>query len=53
MRRTGIQYASIKLSRPFVTWLKIEAAKAGIPMYVYLEERFPGVPKRVRHKGVR
>ena len=34
------KFASIKLTRKFVTWLKIEAAKAGVPMYLFLERRF-------------
>lgn len=30
-------FASIKLARPFVQWLRVEAAKQGVPMYAYLE----------------
>ena len=33
------KFASIKLSRKLVTWLKIEAAKAGVPMYLFVEQR--------------
>lgn len=31
-------FASVKLSRPFVAWLKREAARRGIPMYEVVEE---------------
>jgi len=31
-------FASIKLSRPFVAWLKREAAKRGVPMYELVEQ---------------
>jgi hypothetical protein len=37
---TDEKFASIKLSRAFVTWLKIEAAKAGVPMYKFVEKHF-------------
>jgi len=44
------KFASIKLSRPFVEWLKVEAAKAKMTMYEFLESRFPGVPKKLRRE---
>lgn len=31
-------FASIKLSRPFVAWLKRQAAARGVPMYELVEE---------------
>lgn len=31
-------FASVKLSRPFVSWLKREAAVRGLPMYELVEE---------------
>jgi hypothetical protein len=32
------EFASVKLSRPFVAWLKREAARRGICMYELVEE---------------
>jgi hypothetical protein len=32
------EFASVKLARPFVAWLKREAARRGIPMYELVEE---------------
>ena len=31
-------FASVKLSRPFASWLKREAAKRGVPMYELVEQ---------------
>jgi hypothetical protein len=31
------EFASIKLARPFVAWLKREAARRGVPMYELVE----------------
>ncbi len=31
-------FASVKLTRPFVAWLKQEAARRGIPMYALVED---------------
>lgn len=31
-------FASVKLRRPFLTWLKVEAARRGVPMYDLVEE---------------
>ena len=35
--RTKKDLASTKLTRPFLTWLKIEAIRKGIPMYELVE----------------
>lgn len=32
------EFASVKLSRPFVVWLKQQSARRGIPMYELVEE---------------
>lgn len=40
------KFASIKLTRQFVMWLKVQAAKAQMPMYEFLQSRFPGAPKQ-------
>lgn len=32
------EFASVKLARPFVAWLKREAARRGVPMYELVEE---------------
>lgn len=32
------EFASIKLARPFVAWLKREAARRGVSMYELVEE---------------
>ena len=32
------EFASIKLARPFVAWLKREAARRGVYLYVLVEE---------------
>lgn len=31
-------FVSAKLPRPMITWLKIEAARKGVPIYVVLTE---------------
>jgi hypothetical protein len=49
MEASASKFASIKLTRAFVEWIKIEAAKARQPMYVFLEETF----KRARRKSTR
>lgn len=38
MRTKKVELASIKLSRPFLLWLKIEAARKRLPMYALLEK---------------
>ena len=43
------EYASVKLPRAFVSWLKIEAAKKGVPMYEAAEALVQaGLGKKVR-----
>lgn len=32
------EFASVKLARPLVAWLKQQAARRGIPMYELVEE---------------
>ncbi len=36
--RAKTEFASVKLARPFVAWLKREAARRGVPMYELVEE---------------
>ncbi len=50
--RQKTDLASIKLSRSFVMWLKIEAAKAGKPMYEFLENHFPEATKSKPRKSL-
>lgn len=45
-----MEFTNIKLPRSFVTRLKIEAAKAGVPMYVFLERNFSKKKARIRRK---
>lgn len=44
MKKELAKFASVKMSREFVAWLKVEAARAGVPMYEFVERKF----KRVR-----
>ncbi len=47
-------FASVKLARPFVAWLKREAARRGIPMYELVEELASrGMPVRPWSRGGR
>lgn len=32
------QFSSLKVPKPFLLWLKVEAAKKGISMYEYIEQ---------------
>lgn len=41
------KFASVKLPREFVAWLKVQAAKARMPMYEFLQQQLPNVPKRI------
>jgi hypothetical protein len=46
MRKTPDELVSVKVPKPFLTWLKVEAAKKSVPMYVLLEGLvFPGKAK--------
>jgi predicted DNA-binding ribbon-helix-helix protein len=38
MYKRKTEFASIKLTRPFVIWLKREAARRGLHMYQLVEE---------------
>jgi hypothetical protein len=52
--KTTNNFASVKLRRPFVVWLKREAARRSVPMYELVEElctKGPGrtpIPKSMR-----
>jgi hypothetical protein len=42
-----VDFASIKLSRSFVAWLKRESARRGVPMYELVEQLVArGMPQR-------
>ena len=59
-------FATAKLARPFVVWLKLEAARRGVPIYELVEElvarggprpwraekRFPEVKRKHREPSV-
>lgn len=47
------KFATVKLTKSFVHWAKVEAAKAGKSFYQFIEESFPGVPKKVRNQPQR
>jgi hypothetical protein len=38
MTESKVEFASVKLTRPFSAWLKLEAARRGVFMYELVEE---------------
>ena len=38
LQEIGEGLASTKIARPFLGWLKIEAARRGVPMYELIEQ---------------
>ena len=49
--KSKVAFSSMKMPKDFVAWLKVEAAKAGVPMYRYVLARFPSA-SRARRKTV-